>query len=187
MSDIRFIKFITNALNSKNERVRLLAKSCTFNTLSITGSNIANIMCEYNVNNEDLLNNNAISKMNMIYNDSCAIPEEQWKINMMKELIDTISGLNHCGFNKEHAVAAVSRAHSYMQNNAGVNLYITYIFLSLFTHASPIFNWNVYLQVRINDIYYYLLLCKLQIIQYVEEIVELQRANFGVNVEVRHI
>ncbi len=44
----RFAKFVYKAINSQNEKFAFLAKLCMYNTMSITGSNVSNILCEFN-------------------------------------------------------------------------------------------------------------------------------------------
>ncbi len=98
---------MTNALQSDNKRVQSLARSCVFNTNSITGSNISHLICEYNINIEEIENGMALSKMNRKYTCVRAIPDEMWKINMLKELIDTKAGITQCSFTKEELSACI--------------------------------------------------------------------------------
>ncbi len=46
----RFAKFLYKAINSQNERITFLAKLCMYNTMSITGSNVSNMLCEFHLN-----------------------------------------------------------------------------------------------------------------------------------------
>ncbi len=103
----RFIKFMKNALQSDNKRVQSLARSCAFNTNSITGSNISHLICEYLINIEEIENGMALSKMNRKYTCLRAIPDEMWKINMLKELIDSKAGISQCGFTNEELLTCI--------------------------------------------------------------------------------
>ncbi len=61
----RFITFVNNATKSCNMKVNSLAKMCISNTLSVTGSNISNILCEYKTSIFDIMyRNNVCALMN---------------------------------------------------------------------------------------------------------------------------
>ncbi len=66
------------------------------NTMSITGSNVCN-MCEFNINMSDVINGNAINLMKIAYTGFSALPDEQWKCDMILELTDCIYGFSNCG------------------------------------------------------------------------------------------
>ncbi len=63
----RFAKLLYKAINSQNERIAFLAKLCMYNTMSITGSNVSNMLCEFNINISDITNGNAINLMKIAY------------------------------------------------------------------------------------------------------------------------
>ncbi len=55
-----FAKFLYKAINFQNERIAFLAKLCMYNTMSITGSNVSNMLFEFNINMSDIINGSAI-------------------------------------------------------------------------------------------------------------------------------
>ncbi len=55
----RFAKYLYKAINSQNERIAFLAELCKYKTMSITGSNISNILCEFNINMSNIINGSA--------------------------------------------------------------------------------------------------------------------------------
>ncbi len=46
----RLAHFIYKAMNFQNERIAFLAKLCMYSTMSITGSYVSNMLCEYKLN-----------------------------------------------------------------------------------------------------------------------------------------
>ncbi len=66
--------------------IAFLAKLCMYNTMSITGSNVSNILCEYNINMSDISNGCASNLINIAYTGFNALPDEQWKCDMIFEL-----------------------------------------------------------------------------------------------------
>ncbi len=56
----RFIKFVNNATKSCNKKVKFLDKMCISNTLSVTGCNISNILCEYKISIFDIMYENNV-------------------------------------------------------------------------------------------------------------------------------
>jgi hypothetical protein len=103
----RFAKFLYKAINSHNERVSFLAKLCMTNTLSVTGHNVSNIMCEYNVCMSDIINGNASMLMRKAYMCTGSIPDEMWKCDMILELTDCIYGISNCGLSNDEAKQCV--------------------------------------------------------------------------------
>ncbi len=101
--NFRFAHFLYKAFNSQNERIAFLAKLCMYNTMSITGSNISNMLCEFNINMSDISNGSASNLMKITYIDFNALADEQWKCDMILELTDCIYGFSNCGLNYEEA------------------------------------------------------------------------------------
>ncbi len=58
--------------------------------MSITGSNVSNMMCEFNINMSDIINGSASNLMEIAYTVFNALPDEQWKCDMILELTDCI-------------------------------------------------------------------------------------------------
>ncbi len=58
--------------------------------MSITGSNVSNMLCEFNINISDIMNGSASNLMKIAY----TFPVEQWKCDMILELTDCISEMN---------------------------------------------------------------------------------------------
>ncbi len=90
----RFATPLYKAVNSQNERIAFLTKLYMYNTMSITGSNVSNMLCEFNINMSDIINGSA--RFN-------ALPHEQWKCDMILELTDCIFGFSNCGLRYEEA------------------------------------------------------------------------------------
>jgi hypothetical protein len=103
----RFVKFLSKAINSANERVSFLAKLCMTNTLSVTGSNVSNILCEYNLCMSDIISGNASMLMKNAYICASSIPDEMWKCDMILELTDCMYGISKCGLSNEEAKQCV--------------------------------------------------------------------------------
>ncbi len=61
--------------------------------MSITGSNVSNMLCEFNINVSDIINGSARNPMKIAYTGCNAVPSEQWKCDMILELTDCIYGL----------------------------------------------------------------------------------------------
>ncbi len=72
-----------------------------YNTMSITGSNVSNMLCEFNINMSDIINGSAINLMKIAYTGFNALPDEQWKCDMILELTDCIYGFSNCGLSYE--------------------------------------------------------------------------------------
>ncbi len=94
----RFAKLIYKAINSQNERSAFLAKLCMYNTMSITGSNVSNMLCEFNINMSDIINGRASNLMKIAYKGFNVLPDEQWKCDMILEMTDFMYGFSNCGF-----------------------------------------------------------------------------------------
>ncbi len=99
----RFANFLYKAINSQNEIIAFLAKLCMYNTISITGSNASNMLCEFNINMSDIINGSASNLMKIAYPGFNALPDELWKCDMILELTDCIYGFSNCGLSYEEA------------------------------------------------------------------------------------
>ncbi len=64
--------------------------------MSITGSNVSN-MCEFNINMSDIINGSACNLMKTPYIGFNALPDEQWKCDMILELTDCLYDFSNCG------------------------------------------------------------------------------------------
>ncbi len=76
--------------------------------MSITGSNVFNMLCEFNINMSDIIIDGSSSNLVKIdYTGFNAIPDEQWKCDMILELTDCIhvwfSNHGNCGLSYEEA------------------------------------------------------------------------------------
>ncbi len=89
------------AINSQNEKIAFLAKLCMYNTMSITGSNVSNMLCEFKINMSHIINGSACNLMKIAYTGFNALPDEQWKCDMILKLIDSIYGFINCGLSYE--------------------------------------------------------------------------------------
>ncbi len=72
-----------------------------YNTVSITGSNISNMLCEFIINMSDIINGSANNLMKIAYSGFNALPGEQWKCDMILELTDCMYGFSSCGLRYE--------------------------------------------------------------------------------------
>ncbi len=61
--------------------------------MSITGSNVANMLYEFNINMSDIINGSASNLVKIAYTGFNAIPDEQWKCDMIVQLTDCLHGL----------------------------------------------------------------------------------------------
>ncbi len=66
-----------------------------YNTISITGSNVSKILCEFNINMSDIINGSASNLMKIVYTGFNALRDEQWKCYMILELTDCMYGFNN--------------------------------------------------------------------------------------------
>ncbi len=71
--------------------------------MSITGSNVSNMLCEFNINMSDIINGSASNQMKIAYTGFNALPHELWKCDMILELTDCIYGFSNCGLSYEEA------------------------------------------------------------------------------------
>ncbi len=99
----RFAKFVYKAINSQNEKIACLAELCMYNTMSITGGNVFNMLCEFNINMSDIINGSASNLMKIAYTGFNALLDELWKFDMILELTDCIYGFSNCGLSYEEA------------------------------------------------------------------------------------
>ncbi len=74
-----------------------------YNTMSITGSNVSNILCEFNINLSDIINGSASNLMKIADTGFNALTDELWKCDMILELADCIYGFSNCGLSYEEA------------------------------------------------------------------------------------
>ncbi len=74
-----------------------------YNTISITGSNVSNMLCEFNINMSDIINGSASNLIKIAYTGFNALPGELWKCDMILELTDCIYGFSNCGLRYEEA------------------------------------------------------------------------------------
>ncbi len=72
----RFAQFLYKAINSQNERIAFLAKVYMYNTISIIGSNVSNMLCEFNINMSDIINGSASNLMKIAHASFNALPDE---------------------------------------------------------------------------------------------------------------
>ncbi len=56
--------------------------------MSITGSNVSNMLCEFNINMSDIINGSASNLMKIAYIGFNAFSDEQWKCDMILGLTD---------------------------------------------------------------------------------------------------
>jgi len=109
----RFVKFVNKAVNSTNSKVSYLAKLCVSNTLSITGNNVSNILCEYNIKMTDIVSHkNACYLMKKCYMENNDLNGEEWKCDMIVELLDCMYGLKNCGLSNEEAKECIAHVAS---------------------------------------------------------------------------
>ncbi len=100
----RFIKFVNNTTKSCNKKVRFLSKMCIRNTLSVTGCNISNILCEYKISIFNLMyGDNVCALMNQSNTKSNNIGNEKWKCNIILEMLECLYGLSDCGLSFDEA------------------------------------------------------------------------------------
>ncbi len=60
-----------------------------------TDSDVSNMLCEFNINMSDIINGSASNVMMIAYTDFNALPDEQWKYDMILELTDCIYGFSN--------------------------------------------------------------------------------------------
>ncbi len=72
-----------------------MESKCISNTLSVTGCNISNILCEYKISIFDIMyENNVCALMNKSNTKSNNIGNEKWKSNIILEMLDCVYGLS---------------------------------------------------------------------------------------------
>ncbi len=94
----RFIKFIVANLVGKNKHVAYVANLCFRNAISSSGRNINKIMLECKLDYRLLQLAHVFNikvNMDIMYKNtiSAQIHGEEWKINMILEIIDCLNGL----------------------------------------------------------------------------------------------
>ncbi len=71
---------------------------CIINTLSVTGCNISNILCDYKISIFDIMyGNNVCALLNKPNIKSNNIGNEKWKCNIILERLDCVYGFSNCG------------------------------------------------------------------------------------------
>ncbi len=65
--------------------------------MSITSSNVSNMLGEFNINMSDIINGSASNLMKIAYTGFNVRPDEQYKCDMILELTDCIYGFSNCG------------------------------------------------------------------------------------------
>ncbi len=63
--------------------------------MSVTSSNVSNMLCEFNINMSDIINGSASHLMKIAYTGFNALPDEQWKCDMILEYTNCIYGLSY--------------------------------------------------------------------------------------------
>ncbi len=77
---------------------------CISNTLSVTGCNLSNILCEYKISIFDIMyGNNFCALMKKSNTKSNNIGNEKWKCNIILEMLDCLYGLSDCGLSIDEA------------------------------------------------------------------------------------
>ncbi len=71
------------------------------NTMSITGRNVSNMLCEFIINKSDIINGSASNLMKTAYTGFNALTDEIWKCDMILELTDCMYGFSSCGLRYE--------------------------------------------------------------------------------------
>ncbi len=82
------------------------------NTMSITGSNVFNMLCEFNINMSHIINCSASNLMKIVYTGFNELPDEQWKCDMILELTDGIYGFSSCGLSYQEAKYCLCHVYS---------------------------------------------------------------------------
>ncbi len=65
--------------------------------MSITGCNVSNMLCEININMSDIINGSVSNLMKIAYTGFNALPNEQWKCDMILELTNCIKSFSNSG------------------------------------------------------------------------------------------
>ncbi len=94
----RFVKFMVANLVEKNKYVAYVGNHCFRNAMSSSGRNINKIMSEYKFDYRHLQLPhvfNIKANMDIMYKDNISpqIHGEEWKINMILEIVDSLNGL----------------------------------------------------------------------------------------------
>ncbi len=69
--------------------------------MSINDSNVSNMLCDFNINVSDIINGSAANLTRIAYTGFNALPDEQWKCDMILELTDPIYGFSNGGLSYE--------------------------------------------------------------------------------------
>ncbi len=110
----RYFEFLYKEINSQNEGITLLAKLCMYNTMSITGSNVSNMLYEFNININisDSINGSASNLIKIVYTGFNTLPCQQWKCGMILILTDCIYGFNNFDLSYEESKYCLSHIAS---------------------------------------------------------------------------
>ncbi len=103
----RFINFITGNCFSKNDYVSYLANLCFKNVSSFSGGTVSRIMTEYNVDFNMLDHpKNIIHHMKECHEQRCLseLEGEEWKVDMILEIVDCMNGISECNLNDEESM-----------------------------------------------------------------------------------
>ncbi len=87
----------------KESIISMLIVVFMYNTMSITCSNVSNMLCEFNINMSDIINGSAFNLMMIAYTGFNAHHYEQWKYDMILELTYCMYGFSNCGLSYEEA------------------------------------------------------------------------------------
>ncbi len=71
--------------------------------MSITGSKVSNLLSEYNINMFIIIKGSANNLVKIAYTILNAIPDIQWKCDMILELTDFMYGFSNCDLSYEEA------------------------------------------------------------------------------------
>ncbi len=72
-------------------------------TMSITGSNVSNMLCEFNINMPDIINGVASNLMKIANSSFNVISDEECKCDIILKLTNFMYGLRSCGLSYENA------------------------------------------------------------------------------------
>jgi len=100
----RFVKFMHNNISGQNDHVSYVGKVCYKNASTESGGMLHRIMDEYEIDFMYLNNLQTItSQMNIRYDVKSfdEISGEEWKINMINDLIDCINNISETNLSEE--------------------------------------------------------------------------------------
>ena len=100
----RFMNFMLGNYMSENDFISFIAKVCFKNVSTNSGGTVSKIMCEYNVDFINLDNPQTIKHQMALWNEKRSfeeIQEEEWKINMIMDIVDCIHGISESNLSEE--------------------------------------------------------------------------------------